>query len=85
MKIEIYTLDYCPYCNNALAFLKENNLQYDQTRVDDDIDGWSVKVGNMYGIKPQDVTFPQIIVDGERIGGYTDMMELHSQGKFLKA
>ena len=29
-KIEIYTVDYCPYCHKALAFFKENNIEYEQ-------------------------------------------------------
>ena len=26
-KIEIFTVNYCPYCKKALAFLKENDIE----------------------------------------------------------
>lgn len=81
MNVEIYTLDYCPHCKKALGFLNERKVEYTQTRVDDDINGWSEKLGTKYGIKPHSVTFPQIIVDGVLIGGNSDMEELNAKGK----
>ena len=40
------------------------------------------KLKEDYHIKGE-VTLPQIIIDGRRIGGYDDMMELHAMGDFL--
>ena len=34
----------------------------------------------MYNIK-EEVTVPQIIIDGKRIGGYTDLMAAYENGE----
>ena len=79
MNVEIYTVDYCPFCKKAIAFLDEHKVNYKRTRIDDDEDTWRKKLGEMYNIKG-DVTVPQIIIDGKRIGGYTDLMEAYNNG-----
>ncbi len=80
MNVEIYTVDYCPFCKKAIAFLDEHKVNYKRTRIDDDEDTWRKKLGEMYNIKG-DVTVPQIIIDGKRIGGYTDLIEAYNKGE----
>lgn len=82
MKIEIYTVDYCPFCKKALNFLKEKNASFTQIKIDEDESTWFKKLGEMFNIKGE-VTVPQIVLDGKPIGGYTDMMELNAKGQFL--
>ncbi len=83
MDVKIYTLDYCPYCKKALAFLHDKGVSFEQIRVDEDEEKWYDKLSKKFGIEIGNLTFPQIIVDGKRIGGYTDMLTLHEKGKFL--
>lgn len=83
MHVKIYTLDYCPYCKKALLFLYEKGVEFEHIRVDEDEEKWYEKLSAKFGIDVGDLTLPQIVVDGVRIGGYTDMMELYGQGKFL--
>ncbi len=78
MDVEIYTVDYCPYCKAALKFFNEHNVKYRQTRIDDDENAWFEKLGKTFNIKG-DVTVPQIVIDGRHVGGYTDMMELYEK------
>ncbi len=80
MNVEIYTVDYCPFCKKAIAFLDEHKVNYRRTRIDDNEDTWRKKLGEMYNIKG-DVTVPQIIIDGKRIGGYTDLIEAYNKGE----
>lgn len=80
MNVEIYTVDYCPFCKKAIAFLDEHKVNYKRTRIDDNEYTWRKKLGEMYNIKG-DVTVPQIIIDGKRIGGYTDLMEAYNKGE----
>ncbi len=80
MKIEIYTVDYCPYCKKAIAFLDEHKVDYTRTRIDDNEEAWREKLRKMYNIQG-DVTVPQIIIDGKRIGGYTDLMAAYDKGE----
>lgn len=79
MNAEIYTVDYCPYCKKALAFFDEHNIQYTRHRIDDNEAQMRKKLGEMYDIKG-DVTVPQIIIDGKRIGGYTDLIAAYDNG-----
>lgn len=79
MNVEIYTVDYCPYCKKALAFFDEHNIQYTRHRIDDNEAQMRKKLGEMYNIKG-DVTVPQIIIDGKRIGGYTDLIAAYGNG-----
>lgn len=79
MNVEIYTVDYCPWCKKALAFLDEKGVKYNQHKIDSDEVNWRKKLSEMYDIKG-DVTVPQIIIDGKRVGGYTDLMEKYQNG-----
>lgn len=80
MDVEIYTLDYCPFCKRALAFLNEHNVNFTQYKIDGDEDSMRKKLGQKYCIKG-DVTVPQIIIDGKRIGGYTDLIAAFENGE----
>ena len=72
-KIEIYTVNYCPYCKKAVAFLEENNIDFHKIDITENETEMRKKLGEYYKIQG-DVSVPQIIVDGERLGGYDDMM-----------
>ncbi|MDO5438137.1 MAG: glutaredoxin domain-containing protein [bacterium] len=80
MDIKIYTLSYCPYCAAAKNFFDEKNLKYTEYQMDGNEDEEFSKLARDYGIKGE-VTAPQIIIDGKRIGGYSDLMELASEDK----
>lgn len=80
MNIELYTVDYCPYCKKALAFLNEKNIKYTNHDITENEEEMRKKLGEQYDIKGY-VTVPQIIIDGKNIGGYTDMINLYSTGE----
>lgn len=80
-KIEIYTVDYCPYCKKALMFLSEHDFEFERHRIDDNEDAMREALAQEYRMS-EEVTVPQIIVDGRRIGGYTDMVALYEKGEF---
>ena len=80
MNVEIYTLDYCPFCKRALAFFNDHNVEFTQIKIDGNDSEMRKKLGEMYNIK-EEVTVPQIIIDGKRIGGYTDLMAAYENGE----
>lgn len=80
MKVELYTVDYCPYCKKALQFLDEKKVEYINHDITQNEDEMRAKLGIKYNIKG-DVTVPQIIINDKRIGGYTDMMALYENGE----
>ena len=75
-KILIYKKDPCPYCDRAINFLKSKSLEYD--------------VADLTG-KPEEIerikektgwrTVPIILINGELVGGYTDLKKLDDEGK----
>ena len=76
MKVEIYSKPQCPYCDMAkrLAEQKEFDLTYKM--LDEDFDRET-----LMETFPGARTFPQIIVDGEKIGGFTEYKALVDQSK----
>ncbi len=80
MPIEIYTLSYCPYCAAAKRFFDERGMKYTEYQLDGNEDEEFRNLQKKFNIQ-NEVTVPQIIVNGKRIGGYTDMMALLEEGK----
>ena len=82
-KIEIYTLNYCPYCKMALETLKKENVafeNYDITKIEGQT---SKELKDKYNIEGE-VTYPQIIVDGVRFGGNDKLQEAIQDKEFDK-
>ncbi len=75
--IEIYTLDYCPYCQKAKFFLNEHNVKFKEIPCDDNEDEMRLKLTKEYNLSSL-ATFPQIIIDGKNIGGYSDLVEKYN-------
>lgn len=80
MSVEIYTLSYCPYCAAAKEFLETKGVKFIEYEIDGNEEEEFLKLKKKFDIKG-DVTAPQIIINGKRIGGYTDMMALNNEGK----
>jgi len=68
MKITIYSKPNCPYCTMAknLAEMKGAEVRYLMLGEDFDAKAFMAEF-------PTARTFPQIILDDEKIGGYTDL------------
>ena len=69
MKIKIYSKANCIYCEKAKLKLAKHNpeilmLDVDYTRED------------FFNIFPDVKTFPQIIIDDKKIGGYMELNEV---------
>ena len=71
MKVEIYSIPKCPYCVRAkgLAERKGHEVIYKMM-------GEEFQPTEVRELFPTARTFPQIIVDGEKIGGYTELEKL---------
>jgi glutaredoxin 3 len=76
MQIKIYTKSYCSYCYAAKNLLTKRGLAFEEIEL----------AGNFSAEKEMrkltgGTTVPQILFDGVPIGGYTDLVELDSEGK----
>ncbi len=80
MEIKIYTLSYCPYCAAAKDFFDSRGINYVEYEIDGNEEEEFRRLKKEYNIKGE-VTAPQIIINGKRIGGYTDLIELYNSGK----
>lgn len=77
-KITIYSTKSCPYCVRAKSYFAENGLEFDEidlTNKFSEID----KIKNETGHK----TVPLIFVNGQFIGGYTDMIFKIESGELV--
>lgn len=72
MKIELYLKSTCPYCIRAREWFKTYGLEVQEINVDDN--SLRNSLYDRLGLKQHQRTVPQIIVDGKRIGGFTDLV-----------
>ena len=75
MKIEIYTQSFCPFCRAALELLESRDIEYTHHLMDG-------KNSELAAIKRErgHSTIPIVLVDGELIGGYQELLKLDSDG-----
>jgi glutaredoxin 3 len=72
----MYTTNWCGYCVRAKALLDSKRLPYEEIRLDDDA-GFRQRLQELTG----GWTVPQILIDGEPIGGYTELWRLDREGR----
>jgi glutaredoxin 3 len=72
----IYLTDWCPFCQRAKALLKKKNVNFTEVDVDDrpDLRSWLVSASGQR-------TVPQVFINGQPIGGYTELDGLDRKGK----
>jgi len=71
MKVIIYSKDQCPYCDMAVREATDNNVDLTIMKL-----GLDFEREQLMETFPTARTFPQIIVDGEKIGGYQEFTKL---------
>ena len=76
MIVEIYSKPQCPYCDMAKNLAEQK--EYDLTVKMLDVDFDREKLMETF---PGARTFPQIIVDGEKIGGYQEFKKIVDEVK----
>lgn len=81
-KIEIYTSATCPYCIKAKKLLQMLKLKFTEHNIDDNFDAICSELSNKFNKQIQ--TVPQIIINDNLIGGYTDLEALHKSGELNK-
>ena len=74
----VYSADWCPFCTRAKALLKSREILFEEINVDR-VPGFREKLVEMTGR----MTVPQIMVDGEPIGGFDDIAALDRNGELL--
>jgi glutaredoxin 3 len=72
----MYTTQWCGYCVRAKALLDAKRLGYEEIFLDDD-PAFRQRVFDLSG----QWTVPLILIDGEPIGGYTELWDLDRDGR----
>ena len=68
MKAIVWSKNQCPYCDQAKALLKMKGIEFEERNVSTD---WTKE--QLLEAVPTARTVPQIILDGELIGGFTEL------------
>jgi thioredoxin reductase (NADPH) len=69
-KVEIYSKTNCSYCDMAMNFFDSRGISYEVYSADD-----QNVFKEMLERNPSARTVPQIFIDDQLIGGYTDLIE----------
>jgi glutaredoxin 3 len=72
----VYTTDMCPYCRSAKALLEKRGVAYEEINLARDPDG-RTKLHEITGM----VTFPQIVVGDQTIGGFDELLATDRAGR----
>jgi glutaredoxin 3 len=75
-RIAIYTTRWCGYCVRAKTLLDAKGVTYEEIRLDDD-PAFRQTVFDLTG----GWTVPQILIDDQPIGGYTELWQLDREGR----
>ena len=75
----MYTTEPCGYCRTAKALLARRNIPYEEINLARDEAGRS-ELAEKTGM----MTFPQVIIDGEPLGGYQDLARADAAGKLTE-
>lgn len=75
-RILVYSTRRCGYCVRAKALLEGKQLPYEEILLEDEPD-FRLRLHELTG----GWTVPQIVIDGEPIGGYTELWRLDKTGE----
>ena len=64
----VWSKYHCPYCDQAKALLNQKGIAFEERKIGD---GWTKE--ELLEAIPTARTVPQIIMDGELIGGFTEL------------
>ena len=78
-RVTIYTTEPCGFCRTAKALLQKRSVPYEEINLAKDPVGRSELV-RMTGM----MTFPQVVIDAEPIGGYQELVQADRAGRLAE-
>jgi glutaredoxin 3 len=73
--VTLYTTDRCSKCASAKMLLSRRGIDYDEINLAKDPDG-RTELSQRTGM----VTFPQIVIDGQTLGGFDELLAADRAG-----
>jgi glutaredoxin 3 len=74
-QVTVYTTEPCGYCRVAKALLNKRGIAYEEINLAKDPEGRAELVRRT-GM----MTFPQVVIDGETLGGYQELVAYDKSG-----
>ena len=74
MKAVVWSKYHCPYCDQAKAFLTQKGIKFEEKKIGD---GYTRE--ELLEAVPTARTLPQIVINGNVIGGFTELKKLFEQ------
>ena len=74
----VYTMDGCAYCEKVQEVLREADQKFVTYKIDKDFTRDS-----FYGEFGEGATFPQVVVDGNKIGGASATVKYLKENKLV--
>lgn len=75
-RVQMYTTRWCGYCVRAKTLLQSKGIPFEEIHLDEDAN-FRQRLQELTG----GWTVPQILIDGEPIGGYTELWRLDREGR----
>tara|TARA_Y100000780_G_C13696039_1_gene422694 strand:- start:64808 stop:65062 length:255 start_codon:yes stop_codon:yes gene_type:complete len=77
--VKIYTKNYCPYCVHAKNLLQNKGVSFTEENLEDNPEEMMALIQKT-GMR----TVPQIFINDELIGGFTELSALEQAGELDK-
>jgi glutaredoxin 3 len=74
--VTVYTTDYCSLCVSAKKLLEKRGIDYEEINLARDADS-RAQLSRQTGM----YTFPQIIIGGETLGGFAELLAADREGR----
>ena len=78
LNFAVYSKDGCPYCEKIVQVLELSNLNHVIYKLDKDFNRPS-----FYGEFGEGTTFPQIVLNGKKLGGCSDTIKYLQEEQIL--
>jgi glutaredoxin len=76
MKATVWSKYHCPYCDQAKALLTQKGIEFEEKKIGD---GYTKE--DLLEAVPTARTVPQIFLDGQLIGGFTELKHKLTESK----
>jgi len=76
-RVTVYSTAHCAFCTRAKEMLDRWGIPFDEIRIDLDQAARKEFARVTNGAR----TVPQIVIDGQAIGGFSELTELHMDGE----
>ena len=74
--VKIYSTSWCPSCVYAKRLLEENNIEFKEVNIEEE------KISREQLLElTGGMSVPQIVINGQSIGGFENLLELTQSGK----